>query len=84
MFELRLTSVRLFVSFMAVLLSLKCKGTREYVLEPLSLPLAILRRGFENAELYGWFSSGGSNKWDILSRFFTAKFKLIYLTERLD
>ena len=44
MFELLLISFRLFVSFIAALLSLKCKGTREYVLELPPSPLARVPR----------------------------------------
>ena len=59
MFELRLTSLRLLVSFMAVLLSLKCKGTREYILEQPSLPLARVTAGVrECGAIYGLFCLG--------------------------
>ena len=45
MFVLLLTSFLLFVSFIAALLSLQCKGTHEYVLEPLPRLLARVTAG---------------------------------------
>ena len=56
MFELSLTSFRLFVglSFKSILLPLKCKSTHKYVLEPPSLPLARVTTGVQECDaIYG-------------------------------
>ena len=54
MFELFLTSGVLGVSVVLGVLPHKCKGTREYVRKPPSLPLARETAGFANATLlYG-------------------------------
>ena len=59
MFELLLTSFHLFVSFLSALLSLKCKGTRKYVLEPPPRPLARVTAGVrECGAIYGLYRLG--------------------------
>ena len=52
MFELFLTSGVLGVSVVLGVLHRKCKGTREYVRKPPSLPLARETAGFANAALH--------------------------------